>query len=189
MSWPSVADGQFDGRQWSAALARIAQALDGPARASPQARQRVYALVEQVMDALGSMAPPAAMSPTLAAGETAERAPSPIETVPYLCARGGAPLHPGESVSMTVAVRNEGTTTSAELGLFATDLVAGTDRRIAGVQVTISPTRLQLEAGGSADVMVRLDVAPETRPGRYEGLLVARGNERLRAILSVNVAD
>jgi len=145
----------------------------------------MHSLVDTIVDFLTAATQTAARD-RLAASESNTSEASAAAPIPIIRAKG-PPARPGEQVSMSISMRNDDPTASADLNFFATDLVASADDRIPGSCVGISPPSIRLAPGGSADVIIRLNVPSDGPPGTYQGLLLATGDDNLQAIVSVRV--
>jgi hypothetical protein len=102
-------------------------------------------------------------------GSARERFPSPIpETALFDVV---AVTRQGETTELIMGVINDDADKSVHIKAACADLVARPDRRIAAERIAFTPTELVLPAGGSADVVIRVDVPFDASRGSYSGLL------------------
>ncbi len=162
----------------------------GPAElggAPGQAGRDARALVDAL---LRPLAPGGTSRGTAAGGAPAEERPS--RDAELLATDGPvfrvtARARPGQLIELAIGLVNDDPDAPAEVELFCTDLLAAPDLRLPGARVTMLPSRLQLEPGGSADVVIRVDISPGAARGSYVGLLRATNLDDLQAIVTVYV--
>ncbi len=86
------------------------------------------------------------------------------------------PIRPGGQGAMVLNLAAEEGASPLAISLAATDL-AGGGARIASDSIRISPSRLTIPAGGSADVTVTVLTPPNAPPGVYDGAISLTGDE------------
>jgi hypothetical protein len=101
--------------------------------------------------------------------------------------RATARARPGQLIELSIGLVNDDPDEPAEVELFCTELLAGPDLRIPEARVRLLPSGLRLQPGGSADVVIRVDVPPDAARGSYVGLLRATNLDDLQAIVALRV--
>jgi hypothetical protein len=114
-----------------------------------------------------------------------ESRPESTGTVLFL--RPLCPVRPGETVGLTVKLRNESAIERPPFNLYCTDLLAGPEQRIAATDVTLSPGTIQLGPAGLIEIHIEIRVPAQALPGSYSGLLLATGLDDLQAVVKVQV--
>ena len=69
----------------------------------------------------------------------------------------------------------------------ATDLLGSRGGRIAASRIDCTPAELSLAPQEQADIAISTIVPAETAPGCYSGLLIVRGVDYLRALITIDV--
>lgn len=167
----------FARRDWAAAVAQVLEALNGTTPPPLPSRERLHGLLDQVLDGLATAQTQAAPS---------RAAQSTTVSLPHI--RGGdVAAKPGQTISVSLRLRNDDPTASAELTLATSDLVGAASRRIPHSQLALIPPVVRLAPGGAADVVVQVDIPPDARPDTYRGLIVGAGDDPVQAMLTVRV--
>jgi hypothetical protein len=100
--------------------------------------------------------------------------------------RSPATVRAGQRATISMAVYNS-ENRSVRLVPAATDLLGSRGGRISCSLFEFTPTEFKLESQGKMDVAITLTVPTETAPGCYFGLLVVRGVDYLRALITIEV--
>ena len=95
---------------------------------------------------------------------------------------------PGASAELMMSLENESDSATAEFTLHSSELVSASGARIPASAVTFEPSTLTVGPRAAGNVMVRVRVPSDIKPGCYEGLLRATQLNGLRAMLSIDVA-
>jgi hypothetical protein len=115
-----------------------------------------------------------------AAGRTSSATESVAEIGPH------AAVRPGQRATIAMAIRNhEGR--AVRIVPVATDLIGSRGGRIASALLDVAPPELTLEPGQEMDVTISTIVPADAAAGCYSGLLVARGIEYVRALITIDV--
>jgi len=96
-----------------------------------------------------------------------------------------ASVQPGHRVEIRLGVVND-QQDAVRMDFTWTDLV-GEGAHIPAEHMTVVPREVVIQPGASADVLVRVDVPPETRHGVYKSLLRASAVPDLEAIVTVEI--
>lgn len=107
-----------------------------------------------------------------------------IEPAPVLTPPG--PVPPGETAQTTISLINEDRR-AAQILFSNTALIGENGGDIPAACVSFQPSELTIEAGEAGDVVVCVDVPPQTPCGIYSGLIRASRLEHLHAVLVVQV--
>jgi len=100
---------------------------------------------------------------------------------PRSASRSGQP----GAISMTLCNKENH---AVHLTPMTTDLIGAAGHRLSCDLIRFVPPEVHLEPGASADVQGRFVIAAGTAPGCYAGLLVVRGVDDLRALVTIEVA-
>jgi hypothetical protein len=115
---------------------------------------------------------------------------SPQSTVsndePLADVRPRAAVKPGQRATISMSMSNS-ENRPVRLVAAATDLLGSNGGRIASSLLEFTPAELSLEPGEQRDIVIATIVPPETTPGCYSGLLVVRGVDYLRALITIEV--
>lgn len=112
---------------------------------------------------------------------------SPAGAVPSL--NVPRPVRSGESVEVPLTLENDGDNPTDNFAFVCSDLVNPGGERIGGEFVSFAPTSLTIAPHSAATVMISVSVPAGTPPGTYSGILQATRMERVRAVLSVSIAQ
>jgi hypothetical protein len=95
----------------------------------------------------------------------------------------------GESVEVPLTLENDGDNPTDNFEFMCSDLVNPGGQRIDGQFVSFAPASLTIAPHSAATVMISVSVPTGTPPGTYSGILQATRLERLRAVLSISIAQ
>jgi hypothetical protein len=101
--------------------------------------------------------------------------------------RPRATVKPGQRATISMTLRNS-ESRAVRLVPSATDLLGSRAGRIACSLLEFSPAELTLESQEQRDLAIATTVPVDAAPGCYSGLLVVRGLEYLRALITIEVA-
>lgn len=104
-------------------------------------------------------------------------------SVVHLAGRGRA----GEAVDVTIGLVNEDTEQPAEIEFGWTAMLAGPSRHISEDRITMAPQHLGLDAAGTGEVVMRIDLPPDADPGDYVGLVCLGPPNNHLAIVTISV--
>lgn len=100
------------------------------------------------------------------------------------------PVTPGQATRpIVLELINDDPSESIDGVLYATDLVGTSGQRIPAGQVHVSPKRIPIPAGGSAEVQMEIGVPHGTQPGSYVGLLRTDDADLLQAVVKISVVS
>ncbi len=158
------------------------------ARPGVQERDGTAPMLRQVHELVDQLA---AAWPTLQGAIGRGGAPAgwaqPASTEPPVCElRGRGPVQPGQRASVAMTVSND-ESTPLVVTLLLTDLLSANGERIVASNVDVSPPELRLGAGGRQEVHVSVTVPGAAKAGSYTGLVVAKGVDDLRALITIDV--
>lgn len=116
-------------------------------------------------------------------------ASQPVATEPEALSelRPQATVKPGQRATICMTLCNS-ESRPVRLVPAATDLLGSRDGRIAASLLEFAPTECRLEPQEQRDLTISTTVPLEAAPGCYSGLLVVRGVDYLRALLTIEVA-
>jgi hypothetical protein len=160
------------------AASGVAAAAPGRADAATPLLRRAHEFVDslaKVWPGLQGVLPPLAASP----------ASSAVERVAEVGPR--ATVRPGQRATISMAVRNS-ESRAVRIVPVATDLIGSRGGRIASSLLDFSPPEFDLEPGRETDLTIGTVVPNDAAPGCYSGLLVVRGIDYLRALITIEVA-
>jgi len=120
---------------------------------------------------------PAAPQPAAASGH--------VEPLARLKPR--ASVKPGERTTISMTLRNS-ESQPVRLVPVATDLLGARGGRIAGSLLEFMPSEMALAPQEQKELVISATIPVDTAPGCYSGLLVARGLDYLRALVTIEVA-
>lgn len=140
--------------------------------------------LHQLVDDIAALWPPAARGVSPGVDRATARETVDAESLADL--KPGAAVHPGEraTISMTVSNSEE---RPVRLAAAATDLLGSRGGRIAASLLEFMPAELSLEPGEQRDITIAVTVPAEATRGCYSGLLVVRGVDDLRALMTIEV--
>ena len=95
-------------------------------------------------------------------------------------------VRPGQRATISMTLCNS-ESRSLRLVAAATDLLGSRGGRIASSSLEFTPSELSLEPQDKRDLTIAMVVPPETAPGCSSGLLVVKGVDYLRALITVDV--
>jgi hypothetical protein len=101
--------------------------------------------------------------------------------------RPGATVKPGQRATICMTLCNS-ESRAVRLVPAATDLLGSRGGRIACSLLEFTPTECRLEPQEQRDLTISTTVPLEAAPGCYSGLLVVRGVDYLRALITIEVA-
>jgi hypothetical protein len=140
--------------------------------------------LHQLVDNIAALWPPADRRVLSGFDRAPGREAVDVESLADL--KPGAAVHPGQraTISMTVSNSEE---RPVRLVAAATDLLGSRGGRIAASLLDFMPAELSLEPGEQRDITIAVTVPPEATRGCYSGLLVVRGVDDLRALMTIEV--
>jgi len=116
-----------------------------------------------------------------AASQPAASAADPLAEV-----RPRATVKPGQRATISMTLRNS-ESRSVRLVPASTDLLGSRGGRIASSLLEFTPPEFSLEPREQGDMTIAAIVPAEAAPGCYSGLLVVRGVDYLRALITIEV--
>jgi hypothetical protein len=132
----------------------------------------------------------AALWPTLQASQTQKSVGSPPTgsyVDPLAEVRPRATVKPGQRATISMTLRNT-ENRAVQLTPAATDLLGSRSGRISCSLLEFTPSALTLEPQDQRDLAIATTVPVDATPGCYSGLLVVRGLDYLRALITIEVA-
>jgi len=114
-----------------------------------------------------------------------QSAPSEPNLVAEL--RSPATLRAGQRATISMTVNNS-ESSSVRLVPTVTDLLGSRGGRIAGSLLEFTPKEVVLDPHEAKDLAIALMVPAGTLPGCYSGLLVVKGVDYLRALVTIDIA-
>ena len=162
-----------------AARHSVERAPHGQSDASNPALRQVHDLVDNLAAIWPSLQrvpvqPPAASQPAASAAD-------PLAEV-----RSPATVKPGQRATISMTLRNS-ESRSVRLVPVSTDLLGSRGGRIASSLLQFTPPEFSLEPQEQRDMTITTIVPGEAAPGCYSGLLVVRGVDYLRALITIEV--
>ena len=151
----------------------------GPSNASNPVLRQMHELVDNV----------AAMWPSLqsTAGQRVAAPKATASDADGLAElRPRATVKPGQRATISMALSNS-ESRPVRLVPVATDLLGSRGGRIACSLLEFTPQELNLEPQEQRDLQITATVPADATPGCYTGLLVVRGVEYLRALITIEV--
>jgi len=112
--------------------------------------------------------------------------PASSDADPLAEVRPRATVKPGERATITMTLRNS-ETRQVRLVPAATDLLGSRGGRIACALLEFMPADFSLEPQEQRDLTIATTVPVDAAPGCYSGLLVVRGLDYLRALITIEV--
>jgi len=100
--------------------------------------------------------------------------------------RPRATVKPGQRATISMTLRNS-ENRAVRLVPSATDLLGSRSGRIAASLLEFTPSECSLEPQEQKDLTIATTVPGDTAPGCYSGLLVVRGLDYLRALITIEV--
>ena len=113
--------------------------------------------------------------------------PAPVYADPVAEVRPRETVKPGQRATISMTVRNSENRPVC-LVPAATDLIGSRDGRIPCSQLQFMPAEVRLDPQEQRDLTIATTVPAGTPPGCYSGLLVVRGIDYLRALITIEVA-
>jgi len=98
-----------------------------------------------------------------------------------------ASVKPGDRTTISMTLRNS-ESQPVRLVPAATDLLGARGGRIAGALLEFAPAEVALAPQEQKELVISATIPADTAPGCYSGLLVARGLDYLRALVTIEVA-
>lgn len=146
---------------------------------SPVLRQ-----MHEVIDKLAKLWPDLqrGLTPQLPAGSQ----PATSDTDPLAEVRPRATVKPGQRATISMTVCNS-ENRRVQLVPIATDLLGSRGGRIACSLLELTPSELPLQPHEQKDLTIATTVPVDAAPGCYSGLLVVRGLDYLRALITIEV--
>jgi hypothetical protein len=144
-------------------------------------------LVHTVLDLLAPLSrtsPGSPSEPAALVDHALDRARRVLEPLPHL--RALRPVAPGSLVDVHTALRNDGRL-PLEVGFAWSNLIAGPAQEIPASCLRPLPSRVRVPSGGSADLVIVLDVPGDAESGLYHGVFQATGSAGAAALLTFPV--
>lgn len=138
--------------------------------------------VHELVDNVASMWPATQSAP--AQGWASSRPAGDADPLAEI--RPRTTVKPGQRATISMTLRNS-ESHAVRLVPEATDLLGSRGGRIACTLLECTPRELSLEPQQQADVVIATTVPAEAAPGCYSGLLVVRGVDYLRALITIEV--
>jgi len=113
--------------------------------------------------------------------------PASYDADPLAEVRPRAMVKPGQRATISMTLRNS-ENGAVQLTPAATDLLGSRSGRISCSQIEFSPSGLTLQPQEERDLTIATTVPVDAGPGCYSGLLVVRGMDYLRALITIEVA-
>lgn len=113
--------------------------------------------------------------------------PATADQVPLATVRPHAAVKPGEQAVISMALRNR-ESQPVRLLPIATDLLGSRGGRISSSLLEFSPSEVALAPQERKDLAMSATIPAGTAPGCYSGLLVLKGLDDLRALVTIEVA-
>jgi hypothetical protein len=152
---------------------------------TPGQSQATNPLLRQAHDLVDNIA---AMWPgvqrTLARTPVASPSDNEIDSVAEL--KSKTTVRPGQRATVAMTLSNK-ESLAVRLVPTSTDLIGSRGGRITSALLEFTPTELSLEPQEQRDLTVTVVVPAETAPGCYSGLLVVKGVDYLRALITIEV--
>jgi hypothetical protein len=157
------------------------------AAAAPRGRSyETFPLVRQMhelVDSLGTLWPNL-QGGTARDSSTYQPTTSRAEPLPKLGPRTA--VKPGERTTISMMLRN-GEIQPVRLIPTATDLLSSRGERIPSSLLEFRPSEITLEPQEQKDLVISITIPAEAQPGWYSGLLIVRGLDYLRALITIEV--
>jgi hypothetical protein len=99
------------------------------------------------------------------------------------------PVHPGGNARFSLSLQDGSGKAVGPLEFQCSDLVSTDGGRLSAETIKFSPVPVLLPASGAARLDVTVPVPPTTSSGLYTGLLQARNQQDIRAVVTVQVAE
>lgn len=112
--------------------------------------------------------------------------PTSYDTDPLAEVRPRATVKPGQRATISMTLRNS-ENRPVNLVPEATDLLGSRGGRIACSLLELTPSDLTLQPQEQRDLTIATTVPSDVGPGCYSGLLVVRGLDYLRALITIEV--
>jgi len=112
--------------------------------------------------------------------------PTGSDADPLAEVRPQATVKPGQRATISMTLRNS-ESRSVRLIPAATDLLGSRGGRIACSLLEFTPSEFSLEPQEQKDLAIATTVPVDAAPGCYSGLLVVRGLDYLRALITIEV--
>jgi hypothetical protein len=146
---------------------------------SPVLRQ-----MHEFVDNLAALWPNLKTTP-LQALAAPQQAPSDADQLAEI--RPRATVRPGQRAMISMTVRNS-ENRAVRLVPLATDLLGSRGGRIPCSLLELTPSEVNLEPQEQRDLAIATTIPLDVAPGCYSGLLVVRGLDYLRALITIEVA-
>jgi hypothetical protein len=112
--------------------------------------------------------------------------PAGYDADPLAEVRPRATVKPGQRATISMALRNS-ENRAVQLVPAATDLLGSRGGRIACSLLELTPSQLTLQPQEQKDLTIATTVPVDAAPGCYSGLLVVKGLDYLRALITIEV--
>jgi hypothetical protein len=168
-----MARGVLAARRSSAATPRAPSDADNPVM------RQIHELVDNLAAVL-PMLQNAGAAPATASTPTGGDVVAPAEVRPRTIVRAG------QRATISMTVRNS-ENYGVQLRPVSTDLLGSRNGRIAAALIECTPSELSLQPGEERDIAITTTVPADAAAGCYSGLLVVRGVDYLRALVTIEV--
>jgi len=154
-----------------------------PSRGYDDASNPLMRQVHELVDNIAAMWSRVenAQAPSYGSSQTTAGNAEPLADV-----RPRAAVKPGQRATISMRISNS-ENRPVRLVAAATDLLGSQGGRIASSLLEFTPAELSLEPGEQRDIAIAVTVPLEAAPGCYSGLLVVRGVDYLRALVTIEV--
>ena len=170
-------------------MARGVFAARSGALTAPQDRSyATYPVLRQMHELVDSLG---ALWPNLQGGAAKGRStyqPATSHAEPLAKVSPGAAVKPGERATISMTLRN-GESRPVRLVPVATDLLGSRGDRIPNSLIEFGPSEIALEPQEQKDLAISTTIPVEAAPGCYSGLLIVRGLDYLRALITIEVVS
>jgi hypothetical protein len=109
------------------------------------------------------------------------------QTAEILVLEPDHPLKPGETISLTMTLKDDGSGGSAQILLRKSDLIGPGNQIISLRAMTINPSRLSIKGNEEKDVTITVKVPDNAKAGRYNAFLSDSNNPQLCVLVAIEV--
>jgi hypothetical protein len=149
----------------------------------PDANNPVLRQIHDLVDKVASIWP---NQQSAQAQPPAASQPATTDADPLTEVRPRATVRPGQRATISMTLCNS-ESRSVRLVPASTDLLGSRGGRIASALLEFTPSEFSLEPQEERDVAIATTVPADATPGCYSGLLVVRGVDYLRALITIDV--
>jgi len=161
----------------------------GPAASygRPDASNPVLRQMHEFVDNLAAMWPSLQVAPAQPLQRLVGYQPPASDADAFAEVRPRGSVKPGQRATITMTLRNS-ESEAVQLTPAATDLIGSRSGRIPCSLLEFTPSMLTLEPQEQRDLTIATTVPGDAAPGCYSGLLVVRGIDYLRALITIEIA-